>query len=193
MNPQLNIVPNSNVIYFNKTNNLVQRNSSVSDTSGNEDDDDEPGDGDINEQDSSILYPKHNNEQLMQDNVIVKNSNNQITPKVNEFVTKRYEHLNAMDIQTEMKINFSVDRILNDVGGDCERFSDKNFIGTELSLSKIKLQTNQCHKTILSVDNLLSSSSASSNIVQNQNHLNKSLVRPMPMRYLQPNTGTLLI
>lgn len=70
--------------------------------------------------------------------------------------------------KTEMKINFSVDRLLSKVDAD-----DGKMVNTN------KLWRNG-QKSVLTIDQLLSTSGR-----MDQQQPSKQIVRPMPMRYLQ--------
>lgn len=75
--------------------------------------------------------------------------------------------------KTEMKINFSVDRLLNKTDVDREKCANSN-------ISNNLWKNGQ--KSVLTIDQLLSST-------RNDQQHSKQIVRPMPMRYLQSTTA----
>lgn len=76
--------------------------------------------------------------------------------------------------KTEMKINFSVDRLLSKVDVDSTKISNAN---------KLNGLWKNGQKSVLTIDQLLSPS------IRDEPHQpSKQIVRPMPMRYLQSTT-----
>lgn len=76
--------------------------------------------------------------------------------------------------KTEMKINFSVDRLLSKVDGGSAKIANSH---------KLNSLWKNGQKSVLTIDQLLSPSTRN-----DQHQPSKQIVRPMPMRYLQSTT-----
>lgn len=112
-------------------------------------------------------------------------SNNNVCEESNEFSDLDGEMDATMGpmtaTKTEMKINFSVDRLLSKGDVDREKTTNAN---------KLNNLWRNGHKSVLTIDQLLSTSTRT-----DHHQPTKQIVRPLPMRYLQsattPAAGTL--
>lgn len=100
-------------------------------------------------------------------------SNNQFSDGQSKYGTVNATMESMTATKAEMKINFSVDRLLSKISVDNEK---------NLNSNKSNLGRNG-QKSVLTIDQLLSKSTGS-----DQQQPNKQIVRPMPMRYLQSTT-----